>query len=105
MASTKTRTARSARKTAGSKTAAKVSSRKGQIRSERVIEAGPRGFRFGPTWNKAVKSKSGIAIHPTYLPKLKAQAKELGVSATGKQEDICARVAAALPKNATRASA
>lgn len=95
------KTSKTARKTA----AKKVSPNKGRIRSERIIEVGPRGFRFGPTWCKAVKSQSGIAAHPTYLPKLKAHAKELGVSAAGKQEDILARVAAALPKNATRQAA
>jgi hypothetical protein len=93
MATTKT-ARKSTRKTA----AKRVSPNKGVIRSERVIEAGPRGFRFGETWNTAVKSQSGIAIHPTYFLKLKAQAKELGVSAAGKQEDVCARVAAALKK-------
>jgi hypothetical protein len=104
MASTTRKTTRKSTRSAG-KTAAKVASRKGQIRSERVVEAGPRGFRFGPTWCKAVKSKTGIAAHPTYLPKLKAHAKELGVSAAGKQEDILERVSAALPKNSTRAAA
>lgn len=104
MASTKT--ARKSTRTAAKKTAAKrVSPNKGVIRSERVIEAGPRGFRFGPTWNKAVKSQSGIAIHPTYLPKLQAQAKELGIKNPGKDPvALCAKVAAALPRNATKAA-
>jgi hypothetical protein len=54
-----------------------------RIRSERVIEAGPRGFRFGKVWNDSVKAGSGIAVHPTYLAKLKAHAKAVGVSSAG----------------------
>lgn len=67
------------------------------VRSTRVIEAGPRGFRFSKAWTKAVKQCAGIAVHPVYLQKLKAHAKEVGVSAAGKDPvAICQRVAAAL---------
>jgi hypothetical protein len=67
------------------------------VRSERVLAAGPRGFRFGKAWTKAVKSIGGIAVHPVYLQKLKAHAKAVGVSAAGKDPvAICQRVAAAI---------
>jgi hypothetical protein len=67
------------------------------VRSTRVIEAGPRGFRFGKAWTKQVKAVAGMAVHPTYLPKLKAHAKAVGVSAAGKDPvAIATRVAAAL---------
>jgi len=67
------------------------------VRSTRVIEPGPRGFRFGKTWTKHVKQQAGMAVHPAYLPKLKAHAKEVGVSAAGKDPvAIAKRVAAAI---------
>jgi hypothetical protein len=67
------------------------------VRSTRVIEAGPRGFRFGKTWTKLVKKQEGIAVHPTYLLKLKAHAKAVGVSSEGKNpKTIAARIAAVL---------
>ena len=45
----------------------------------KVVEAGPRGFRFGTVWNDAVKSATGVAIHPANFNKLVAQAKTAGV--------------------------
>lgn len=68
------------------------------VRSERVIEAGPRGFRFGKAWTKAVKQQAGIAVHPVYFEKLKAHAKEVGIKGNlGKDPAaLCQRVAAAL---------
>ena len=66
--------------------AAKVAKPKAprRIRSERVIEAGPRGFRFtSKAWLDAVSAASGIAVHPSNINKLKAHAKAIGVSSAG----------------------
>ena len=55
-----------------------------RIRSERVISAGPRGFRFtSKAWLDSVKAAEGIAVHPSNINKLKAHAKAMGVSAAG----------------------
>ena len=53
----------------------------GRIRSTRTISAGPRGFTFGNKWNDSVKAQAGIAVHPTYLAKLQAQAESFGIPA------------------------
>ena len=66
--------------------AAKVAKPKAtrRIRSERVIEAGPRGFRFtSKAWLDSVKQAAGIAVHPSNINKLKAHAKALHVSSAG----------------------
>jgi hypothetical protein len=55
-------------------TVRRPSANKGRIRTERVIEPGPRGFRFHGKWNESVASGEGIALHPFYWPKLKAHA-------------------------------
>lgn len=52
-----------------------------RYRSERIIEAGPRGFRFSDKWKESVKSGSGIAVHPSNLPKLMQHADSVGVLA------------------------
>lgn len=44
----------------------------------KVVEAGPRGFRFGEVWNASVKSGAGVALHPANFNKLVAQAKAAG---------------------------
>lgn len=49
-------------------------------RTTKVVEAGPRGFRFGEVWNNSVKAGEGIAILESNRPKLIAQATELGVA-------------------------
>lgn len=55
-----------------------------RIRSERVIEAGPRGFRFtSKSWLDSVQAASGIAVHPSNINKLKAHAKAMNVSSAG----------------------
>lgn len=55
-----------------------------RIRSERVIEAGPRGFRVdSKAWLDSVKKAEGIAVHPSNINKLKFHAKALGVSSAG----------------------
>ena len=62
-----------------------ASSRKGRIRSTRIIEAGPRGFRFNSDsnpWNESIKAAAGIAVHPAYQLKLKAHAEFVGVKYT-----------------------
>lgn len=71
--------------------------RQGRIRTERVIEAGPRGFTFkSKVWQEAVASASGIALHPFFLPKLKAHAKSVNVSSAGTDAAaICAAINAA----------
>lgn len=87
------KTAKTAKKVAAPAAAARPS----RIRSERRIEAGPRGFRFGEKWIESVKSGTGVAVHPTYLAKLKAHAKAVGVSSAGKDPvALAALVASAL---------
>ena len=89
--------AKNTAKTASKKTAAAAAARPSRIRSERRIEAGPRGFRFGEKWIESVKSGTGVAVHPTYLAKLKAHAKAVGVSSAGKDPvALAALVASAL---------
>jgi hypothetical protein len=67
------------------------------VRSTRIVEAGPRGWRFGKTWNQLVKKQQGIAVHPAFINKLKAHAKVVGVSAAGKDPRVIAeRIAAVL---------
>lgn len=69
-----------------------------RIRSERIIEAGPRGFRFdSKAWLSSVRTQSGIAVHPSNLPKLKAHAKSVGVSAAGTDSVAIAALIAAAP--------
>lgn len=44
-----------------------------------VVEAGPRGFRFGDRWNQSVIEGTAPALAPANINKLLAQADELGV--------------------------
>lgn len=93
----KTTNAKTASKKTAKKVAAPAAARPSRIRSERRIEAGPRGFRFGEKWIESVKSGTGVAVHPTYLAKLKAHAKAVGVSSAGKDPvALAALVASAL---------
>jgi hypothetical protein len=86
---------RPARK-AGSKTsttAKKIAKRGGGERRQRaLVEAGPRGFRFGEVWNNSVKEGSGVALHPANANKLYAHADSLGI-AYNKREDDAASIA------------
>lgn len=43
------------------------------------VQPGPRGFRFGPTWNASVKSGAGIALMEVNRNKLIAQAVALEI--------------------------
>lgn len=67
-----------------------------RIRSERIIEAGPRGFRFGEVWNMSVKAGTGVALNPSNINKLKAHAATLGLSTKGDAAAMAAAVAAAM---------
>lgn len=80
------RTAKTAKTAArkGGKAHTAVEPKTHNYRSERRIEPGPRGFRFSEKWIESVKNLDGVAVHPTNIAKLKAHAKELGVSAAGK---------------------
>ena len=62
--------------------ATKRVARKGTEPRRRVaamVEAGPRGFRFGDTWNQSVKDGTAPALAPANINKLLAHADELGV--------------------------
>ncbi len=66
--------------------------RAGKIHSE-----GPRGFKFGPVWLSSIKSKSGIALSPSNLPKLVKTAESKGVAAGDlNQEQLVAALAKVL---------
>jgi hypothetical protein len=62
-----------------------------RIRSERVIEAGTRGFNISSkVWLESVRTATGISVHPSNINKLKAHAKAIGVSSAGTdQVAIC----------------
>lgn len=49
-------------------------------RETKVVQPGPRGFRFGDKWNESVQAGEGIAMLESNRPKLLAQATELGVT-------------------------
>lgn len=44
-----------------------------------VVTAGPRGFRFGDVWNQSVMTGTGVAVAPSNINKLHAQAESLKV--------------------------
>lgn len=76
-----------------------ASSRKGRIRSTRIIEAGPRGFRFNKEsnpWNESIKAGAGIAVHPAYQLKLKAHAEFAGVPFSNNPVEVAKAIAATL---------
>jgi hypothetical protein len=69
-----------------------------RIRSERIIEAGPRGFRVdSKAWLDSIRSVEGIAVHPSNLPKLRFHAEQLGVKMTDDQVALAKAVAQHLP--------
>lgn len=95
-----------AKKTGGKKTkTAKASGkheRKGNTprkpRGEpRIVEAGPRGFRFGRKWNESVQAGQGIALHPNHINKLKAHAEAVGYR--GSMDVAPEKLAAAIAGN------
>jgi hypothetical protein len=63
----------------------------------RIVEAGPRGFRFGRKWNEAVQAGEGIAVHPNHINKLKAHAEAVGYR--GSLDVEPAKLAAAIASN------
>lgn len=63
--------------------ATKRVARKGSEPRRRVaamVEAGPRGFRFGDRWNQSVIDGTAPALAPANRNKLLAQADELGLT-------------------------
>jgi alpha-D-ribose 1-methylphosphonate 5-triphosphate synthase subunit PhnH len=68
------------------------------MRTVKVHEKGPRGFRFGPVWMSSIKEGKGIALSPANMPKLLDTAAHFGVSVDNKasQADIVAAVAAVI---------
>jgi hypothetical protein len=98
----------SASKSSGKKTAtktAKASSKaekKGRTprkpRGEvRIVEAGPRGFRFGRKWNESIQAGEGVALHPNHINKLRAHAEAVGYK--GNLDVDAAKLAAAIAGN------
>jgi len=82
---------------------AKIAKNGGQLRvakyrSKVVHNEGKRGFQFGPKWLASVKSGSGIAVHPSNMPKLLKTAEKFNVKvpAAGTQVEIAAAIAKAL---------
>lgn len=63
----------------------------------RIVEAGPRGFRFGRKWNESVQAGEGIAVHPNHINKLKAHAEAVGYR--GSLDVEPAKLAAAIAGN------
>ena len=64
-----------------------------------IQQEGPRGFRFGPVWMKAIRECSGIAIKPANAPKLFGTAAHFGITPNPDEtlRELCARIAAVLP--------
>lgn len=68
-------------KTAGEgKTERKFANKGKEPREVKIVQAGPRGFRFGEVWNNSVRNHEGVAMLESNRPKLIAQATELGVA-------------------------
>jgi hypothetical protein len=63
----------------------------------RIVEAGPRGFRFGRKWNESIQAGEGVALHPNHINKLKAHAEAVGYK--GSLDAEPAKLAAAIAGN------
>lgn len=62
----------------------------GRRRVAAVVEAGPRGFRFGETWNQSVIDGTAPALAPANRNKLFAHADELGIQYDKRSDDPAA---------------
>lgn len=69
-----------------------------KYRSKVVHEEGKRGFQFGPKWLASVKAGTGIAVHPSNMPKLLKTAEKFNVKVDTKapQTEIAAAIAKVL---------
>jgi hypothetical protein len=96
--SKKARTKSSSKKAASGKATAKSEKKPRAPRGEvKVVEAGPRGFRFGRKWNESVQAGEGIACHPAHINKLKAHAEAVGYK--GSLDVDAAKLCAAIAGN------
>lgn len=75
--------------------AAKEKTPRAPRKAATVVQAGPRGFRFGEVWTQSVKDGAGVAMLMQNRPKLNAHAETLGITGAGElsTEDLVKKMA------------